>query len=183
MNILMHLCCANCALYPVTKLRAEGHSIHGYWFNPNIHPLTEYRLRLGAVRQLADIWSLPVQYDDEYGLVEFVRTVAGQEHERCGYCYRVRLDATARRAKELGMDGFTTSLLVSPYQKFDTILEAGQAAAEHYGIAFYGEDFRPGYREGMNMSRELGLYRQKYCGCIYSEMERYAETKADRKRD
>jgi len=174
MNILMHICCANCALFPVKQLREQGHCVHGLWFNPNIHPLMEYRNRLGALEQLAALWNLPVEYCGEYGLVEFVRAVAGHEGDRCGYCYALRLEATAVRAKELGMDGFTTSLLVSPHQKFDKIQELGRAAGARHGITFHGEDFRSGYREGMNLSRELGFYRQKYCGCIYSEMERYA---------
>lgn len=181
MNLLMHICCANCALYPVTKLREQGHSVHGFWFNLNIHPLIEYRKRLGAVQQLAELWGLPVVYDDEYGLVEFVRNVAGREDGRCSYCYAIRLEATAQRAKALGMDGFTTSLLVSPYQKFDKIQEIGHAVSERHEIAFYAQDFRRGYSEGMNMSRELGFYRQKYCGCIYSEMERYAEVRSEKR--
>lgn len=179
MRLLMHICCANCALYPLAVLEERAVSVTGYWWNPNIHPLLEYRSRFGAVRQLAALRDLPMEYDDRYGLVEFLRNVAGHEGDRCFYCYRVRLEATAVRARELGMDGFTTSLLVSPYQKFDKIQEIGREMQDRHDIAFVGEDFRPGYRRGMQMSRDLGLYRQKYCGCIYSEMERY--DKASRK--
>jgi len=175
MHILMHICCANCALFPLMSMHERGGTVTGFWSNPNIHPLTEYRLRLDAVRQLAEMRSLPMQYDEEYGLVEFVRAVAGREDERCDYCYRVRLDATAARAKALGLDGFTSSLLVSPYQRFDKIYALGIELQGQYDIEFIGEDFRPGYRSGMQMSRDLGFYRQKYCGCIYSEMERYAK--------
>ncbi|KAF0185546.1 MAG: hypothetical protein FD164_111 [Nitrospirae bacterium] len=176
MRVLMHICCANCALYPLSVFDDRAVSVTGFWWNPNIHPFLEYRSRLAAVKQLAALRRLSVEYDDTYGLVEFLRHVAGREEDRCSYCYRIRLEATALRARELGLDGFTTSLLVSPYQKFDTIQEMGRALQERHDIAFLDEDFRPGYRKGMQMSRELGLYRQKYCGCVYSEMQRYEES-------
>ncbi|NTU42987.1 MAG: epoxyqueuosine reductase QueH [Nitrospirales bacterium] len=174
MKILMHLCCANCALYPITSLRQKGVEITGLWFNPNIHPFTEYSNRLNAVRELQRLWGLEVEYEGHYGLTEYLRNVVGREKERCGYCYTVRLEETAKRAREMGMDAFSTSLLVSPFQKFDMIKTIGAVMQERYDIEFLGEDFRPGFSEGKRLSRELGLYRQKYCGCIYSEMERFA---------
>ncbi len=173
MRLLMHICCANCALYPLSVFDDRAFFITGFWWNPNIHPFLEYRSRLEAVKKLAALRRLPMEYDDTYGLVDFLRRVAGHEKDRCAYCYRVRLEATAVRASALGMDGFTTSLLVSPYQKFDTIRKTGREVQERHGIAFVDEDFRSGYRKGMQMSREHGLYRQQYCGCVYSEMERY----------
>jgi predicted adenine nucleotide alpha hydrolase (AANH) superfamily ATPase len=169
----MHICCANCALYPIKILRQKDYEVQGFWFNPNIHPLLEYRSRLAALRQLESLWDIPIEYRDEYGLIEFVRRVVHHEESRCEYCYAVRLDAAAQRAKELGMDAFTTSLLVSPYQKFDIIQSIGHTVSERHGIAFYAEDFRSGYSEGTRLSRQMGLYRQKYCGCVYSEMQRY----------
>jgi predicted adenine nucleotide alpha hydrolase (AANH) superfamily ATPase len=175
MKMLMHICCANCSLYPLQSLRKRGIETSGYWFNPNIHPFTEYRSRLDAVKHLQTLWDLDIDYVDHYGLRDFVRNVVQNEADRCEYCYASRLEATAKTAKKNGFDAFTTSLLVSPYQKFDKILNRGAEMSDKYDIEFFGEDFRQGYREGMKTSRELGLYRQKYCGCIYSEMERYAK--------
>jgi len=173
MKLLMHICCSNCALYPVSVLRERGIEIKGLWFNPNIHPFTEYQNRLDSLRKLETLWRLDVQYIDNYGLKEYLRNVAGNEDNRCEYCYSVRLEKTAEKAKEMGADAFTTSLLVSPYQKFDMIIEMGRMMQERYSVEFYIEDFRKGFNDGRRMSKELGLYRQKYCGCIYSEMERY----------
>ena len=171
----MHICCANCSLYPIKTLTGKGISIKGLWFNPNIHPYTEYSLRLDALRQLQGLWKLDVDYIDNYGLREFIKATNNGAEDRCSMCYTIRLDETAKRAKELAFDGFTTSLLVSPYQKHDVIIEAGRGMEKKHSVQFYYEDFRPGWKEGVRMSKELGLYRQKYCGCIYSEMERYAK--------
>ena len=171
------MCCANCALYPVSTLREKGVAVEGLWFNPNIHPYTEYAGRLDALRKLQESWKLDVTYIDYYGLEEYLRNVVGNEESRCSYCYTVRLGKTAEAARQMHADAFTTSLLVSPYQKFDAIIEIGNALQDRYDIEFYAEDFRGGFGEGRKWSREMGLYRQKYCGCIYSEMERYNERK------
>ncbi len=173
MKMLMHICCANCCIYPLRSLRKRGIDTSGYWYNPNIHPFTEYSSRLKALKDLQNEWDLDIDYADHYGLTDFVRNVVHSEADRCEYCYASRLEETARTAKKNGFDAFTTSLLVSPYQKFDMILNKGTEMSDKYGIEFFVEDFRQGYREGMGISKELGLYRQKYCGCIYSEMERY----------
>lgn len=169
----MHICCANCSLYPIQTILERGIKVHGLWFNPNIHPFTEYQARLGAVKELENRWGLDIDYKDYYGLKEFIRGVVNNEDDRCAYCYSIRLEETARRAKESGMDGFTSSLLVSPYQKFEMINEVGVSLQERYNVEFFTEDFRTGWRDGVKISRSLGFYRQKYCGCIYSEMERY----------
>jgi hypothetical protein len=161
-------------------LRQRGFSVQGLWFNPNIHPSTEYTHRLDAVRTLQRLWHLDVDYIDDYGLTEFVRHVVHAEELRCEYCYTVRLEKAARLAKEGGFDAFTTSLLASPHQKFDMIRELGKMLQDRYSVEFYEEDFRKGFGEGGKMSRDLGLYRQKYCGCIYSEMERYRGSRAPR---
>lgn len=175
MNLLMHICCSNCALYPISSLRERGINVKGLWFNPNIHPFTEYRNRLDSLKKLESLWSLELEYMDYYGLTEYIRNVAGNEANRCEYCYTVRLETAAKKAKELKADAFTTSLLVSPYQKFGLIADIGRTMQEKYSVEFFMEDFRPGFNEGGKMSRELDLYRQKYCGCIYSEMERFQD--------
>jgi predicted adenine nucleotide alpha hydrolase (AANH) superfamily ATPase len=173
MKLLMHICCANCALFPLKNLKERGARVQGLWFNPNIHPYTEYRSRHDALRQLEELWRLDIHYDDQYGLRDFVRGVAHREHERCEHCYSIRLEEAARRARGLGMDAFSTTLLVSPYQRFDLIVKKGREFEEKYDVEFLAEDFRPGWNEGRKLSKEIGLYRQKYCGCVYSEMERY----------
>jgi predicted adenine nucleotide alpha hydrolase (AANH) superfamily ATPase len=147
--------------------------VTGFWMNPNIHPYTEYRERLESVRRLEKLQDLRVEYVDHYGLKEFLRSVVHHEDGRCRYCYRIRLEETARTARKMNCDGFTTSLLVSPYQKFDMIVDIGTEIGKRHSIPFFSKDFRPGWNDAMNLSRQLGLYRQKYCGCIYSEMERY----------
>jgi epoxyqueuosine reductase len=175
MKLLMHICCSNCCLYPLQSLSAKNISVKGFWINPNIHPYTEYRMRLEALRILEKEWDLDIEYADQYGLREFMRAVVHDEDNRCVHCYSMRLEQTAIAAKKMGLDGFTTSLLVSPYQKFDMIREVGMMMGKRHEISFYEEDFRPGWHEGVRMSKELGLYRQKYCGCVYSEMERYVK--------
>ena len=175
MKLLMHICCANCSLYPIQSLSSKGIDIKGLWLNPNIHPYTEYSLRIDALRKLEAMWDLDIEYIDAYGLKEFLRTVVNHEEDRCGFCYTMRLEETARTAKKMGLDGFTTTLLVSPYQKFDMILRVGTDMGKRYSVPFFIEDFRPGWKEGVRLSKELGLYRQKYCGCVYSEMERFGK--------
>ena len=124
----MHICCANCSLYPLKNLTSKGIDIKGLWLNPNIHPYTEYRNRLEALKNLQKIWSLDIEYIDHYGLKEFIRAVVNNEDNRCIHCYSVRLEETAKTARKMGLDGFTTSLLVSPYQKFDMIIETDKVS-------------------------------------------------------
>ena len=176
MNILLHTCCSNCALYPIRKFSQEGHKITGFWFNPNIHPYLEYKNRLESVRTLEALWNVDMIYKDEYGLLSFLRTVVGKEKERCTFCYTMRLEKTAYEAAQRGFDAFTTTLLISPYQDIDAIAEIGKEFSKSYNILFYFENLRSGFREARDMSKKLGLYRQKYCGCVYSEMERYQKT-------
>ena len=106
--------------------------------------------------------------------VPWLRAVAGREDERCSFCVRLRLLITARQAKAGGYQAFTSSLLYSRYQNHDEIRALGEQCAQETGVAFYYEDFRSGWQEGVTLSREWGIYRQPYCGCIFSEYERYA---------
>ncbi len=181
MNILMHLCCANCALYPLKTLMGRGEpgvKVTGYWFNPNIEPFDEYNRRLCAMSELEDKWSLDIIYNNAYDNALYkdaVDETTRRGGSRCEACYMVRLRRTAMKAKEIGSDAFTTSLLVSPYQKHELVRAAGLEAAENHGVEFIYEDFRPGWKEGTAISRELGLYRQNYCGCLASKQEREAD--------
>ncbi len=173
MKILLHICCAPCAGYCVQKLRADGRQITGFFYNHNIHPFQEYMRRLETLRKYAALVELEVIYRDEYRLEEFLANVSSNPADRCLYCYTSRMEAAAAEAVRLGFDSFSTTLLYSRYQKHELIRETGEMLAKKYGIPFYYEDFRQGWQEGIVISKRLELYRQQYCGCIYSEKERY----------
>ncbi len=173
MKILLHICCGPCALYPLRVLREAGHEPAGFFYNHNIHPYREYMNRLSAAREMARREDVLLLVRDAYDLEIFLSNVAGSPHRRCSYCYSSRLRATAAMAAENGFDAFTSSLLYSRYQRHDEIRRRGELAGEEYGVAFHYEDFRAGWQEGIRKSKEMGLYRQQYCGCIYSEKERY----------
>ena len=177
MKTLMHICCAPCANRPVDALRQEGVGVTGFWFNPNIHPYTEYQARKQTLEQYAKDVELKLVIGGSYDLRPFVRNVADHIDTRCGYCYRVRLEETARYAAENGFDSFTTSLLISPYQNHEMIAAVGRAMGEKYAVDFLYRDFRPMFRDGQEYAREHGFYMQKYCGCIFSEEERYMARK------
>jgi predicted adenine nucleotide alpha hydrolase (AANH) superfamily ATPase len=173
MNVLLHVCCANCAIYPVKVLREQNHQVTGFFFNPNIHPYQEFKRRLDTVRDYAERTELPMTYRDDYLLEEFLARTAPAPGSRCGYCYHSRLEETASFAARNGYEALSTSLLYSRFQQHDTIREYGQALARRFGIDFLYQDFRAGWKEGIDASRAMGLYRQQYCGCIYSEKDRY----------
>ena len=173
MNVLLHICCAPCAIYPLQELRSQGHVVTGFFYNHNIHPYLEYRRRLDTVKEYAGMAGLELILRDEYRLEEFLAAVSATPEERCGYCYASRLEEAARAAAEGGFEAFTSSLLYSRYQRHETIRETGERLGETYGVRFHYDDYRRGWQEGIRTSKELGLYRQQYCGCIYSEKERY----------
>jgi len=173
MNVLLHICCAPCAIYPFSRLREEGVEVTGYFYNPNIHPYQEYRKRLDTVRDFSVRVGLEVLCGDGYELDSFLLRTAGKGPLRCEQCYRMRLDAVGAAARAKGFRGFTTSLLYSKFQKHDLIAGVGREMGTEHGVDFYYEDFRRGWREGIMESKAMGLYRQQYCGCIYSEHERY----------
>jgi predicted adenine nucleotide alpha hydrolase (AANH) superfamily ATPase len=177
LKILLHACCGPCSIFPVKELTEQGHDLTGYFYNPNIHPYTEFRKRLETFEQYVEKTGLPVIIDSEYELDEFLRGVSFREGDRCRICYGMRLRRAARVAKKGGFDAFSSTLLVSPMQKHDLIKDIGEAAGEEMGIPFYYHDFRPGYREGVRISREEQMYRQQYCGCIYSERDRHLPLK------
>lgn len=174
MNILLHICCANCAIFPVRVMREKNLSVTGLFYNNNIHPYQEFRRRLDTVKEYATQVELEVRINEDYLLESFLQQVAADPSKRCEYCYRSRLAETARTAAELGFDAFSSSLLYSRYQQHDRIREYGEALALKHDLVFFYEDFRQGWQEGIQMSKSMGLYRQQYCGCIYSEKDRYA---------
>jgi len=151
------------------------------WYNPNIHPYTEYRERRDCLAEFASNEKLKVIIPDkekEYGLQLFLNSVFPQTEKnvRCAKCYSLRLEKTASFAQKEGYASFSTTLLISPYQDHDEIKRIGEEASAKYGVEFLYRDFRPLFREGQSAARAGGLYMQKYCGCIFSEEERYAKS-------
>ena len=173
MKALIHICCANCLIYPLKVLQQEGWDVRGFFYNPNIHPYQEYKRRLEAVQHYEKEAALQVIYRDEYNLEEFLREVAFREAERCRFCYHLRLQAAAQVAKRGKFDAFTSTLLHSKHQDHELIRIIGEQIGKEQGIPFLYRDFREGWKQGIEESKALGLYRQGYCGCIYSEKERY----------
>ena len=177
--VLLHICCAPCTIYPLKQLRKKFAVIKGFFYNPNIHPYREFRNRLKAVEELAEIENLEIIYEKNYGLKEFLNHISPfyDYPKRCERCYSLRLAYTAKLAKELNAEAFTTTMLYSPYQIHFLLKELGMLYEKIYKVPFYYEDFRIGFKEGQEMSIKLNLYRQSYCGCIFSEEERYNKKK------
>lgn len=173
MKILLHICCAPCAIYPLKILRAEGHEVMGFFYNRNIHPYEECRRREEALRTYAGQVELKVLYQDGYDMETFLQNVVFREENRCTYCYHDRLKATAIIAKRGKFDGFTSTLLQSKFQKHHQIRDIGENVGKAYGVPLLYRDFREGWKEGIEISKRLNMYRQQYCGCIYSEKERF----------
>jgi Uncharacterized protein conserved in bacteria len=172
MNLLLHACCGPCALKCAESLKSERISPTLFYFNPNIHPFTEYQSRRDSLLQLANRTNTPAIIHGEYGLRDFLSSIPDFDN-RCDTCYQIRLDETAKYAKENGFEAFTTTLLISPYQNHEKLKKSGETAALKVGIPFLYRDFRPLFRQGQQAAREMGLYMQKYCGCVFSEEERY----------
>lgn len=173
MKLLLHICCAPCSAACIKVLREENIDIVGYWYNPNIHPFKEYDNRLKALKEYSKMINLNVIYDDFYGLDEFVKNTVNIIDNRCGYCYLSRMERVVKYAHDNGYDAFSSTLLISPYQKHDLLKSICEKLSKKYNIKFLYRDFRPYYELGREMFRETGLYMQKYCGCIFSERERY----------
>lgn len=180
MKLLMHTCCAPCSVYCIDSLRQDNIEPTLFWYNPNIHPYIEYKTRRDCLKDYAASVGAKLIIDEDYGLDEFCRNVVSDIENRCvNYCYRKRLTETVRYAAKHGYNAFTTTLLVSPYQKHDELRKVCEELAGLAGVEFVYRDFRVGFREGQTKARELGLYMQKYCGCIFSEEDRY-RTQIDR---
>lgn len=174
-RILLHICCGPCSTYPIGRLREEGFQVTGFWYNPNIHPWQEHQRRRESLQKYAEAVGLPMIWYEKYEMPLYLRAVVGHEkfRERCYICYQMRLEKTARMAAEGSFDAFTTTLLISPHQDQALIRQIGEKVAGDWGVGFYFENFRHGWSERGRLAREHDLYQQSYCGCIYSEWERY----------
>lgn len=171
MNILLHTCCGPCATYVTKYLREEGGRVSLYFYNPNIHPYDEYARRLEAARVFAGSIGAPLLHEDVCDATDWIKGIAASLPDRCRACYHLRLLRTALRAKAEAYDAFSTTLLISPYQKHADLMAEGHRVAEAVGIPFYYQDFRPHFRSTFAPARALGLYRQNYCGCLLSDYE------------
>ncbi len=177
-TLLLHVCCGPCSLMPIIRLREEGFAVTAYFFNPNIHPQDEYQRRREAMRQVSELMGVPVVWEPETGEdavdpAAWVKALGAHTAEgvRCRGCYRTRMKAAARLARVRGFDAFCTSLLYSRYQHHAEIAAEAETAACDAGACFLYRDFRPYWQDGIHLSKEMGLYRQKWCGCILSKGE------------
>ncbi len=179
MHIFLHVCCGPCSIAPVLRLKEQGHTVTGFFVNPNIHPLSEYLKRRDAMVQCAEQLNLKMLWNDEVWNVQTWTHIAAnlqaQGQNRCSYCYESRFDICAQAAKAQGADVFSSSLLYSRYQNHQLIIDKAKEASIKHKINFYYDDFRQDWQKGIDISREFNLYRQNYCGCIYSEAERHAK--------
>ena len=173
MKMLLHTCCGPCSIYPLRILGEQNFEIVGFFYRSNIHPLTECRKRQEALTTYAQTVALPLIIEKTYDLEGFIRQMVFREADRCRFCYHARLTATALLAQESGYDLFSSTLLYSRHQQHDAIRAIGESVGRSVGVPFYYHDFRQGWQEGVVASKNLGMYRQPYCGCIYSEKERY----------
>lgn len=190
-RLLLHACCGPCAVMPVNRLRDEGFEVVLWYHNPNIHPLSEYLRRREALDECADRLGVPVIHDDaSWDLTAWLRAVRDRDAppERCRFCCESRMDAAHAFAAANGFPFFSSSLLYSIYQPHDVIAARGARlcgqdlpaprdgdAPRPSGPEFVYRDFRADWRAGIDITREWGVYRQPWCGCVYSEAERYAK--------
>ena len=183
-NLLLHCCCAPCTISCADRISDESINFELFWYNPNIHPFTEYKSRKEALIKYSEAKNLSLNINDEYDPKLFINSVFNvMENDdgcRCEICYKMRLDKTAEFARERGFDAFSTSLLISPYQNHKIIIKVCEEAAKKYGVNFFYRDFRPLFRQSQNKARSLEFYMQKYCGCIFSDAENGAKNKTQR---
>lgn len=183
MNILLHICCAPCSIFPIEMMRGEKHRIAGFFYNPNIHPYSEYLKRKESVEKYSKEVGLNVIYAD-YDVENYFQNIIYDEtmRNRCPVCWWMRLLKAAKFAKENGFDAFTTTLLGSPYQDHEMLKIIGEDIAKKSEVGFFYMDFRTGFRDGQEKAKEKGLYRQNYCGCIFSEKD-MLEAKSSRQNE
>ena len=176
-SLLLHVCCGPCAVIPITRLLDEGFAVTAWFMNPNIQPLAEYLRRREAAAQCADRLGVPIIFADEtWNITNWLRAVAGRDTApaRCAYCCESRIEAAFAFARQQGFAWVSSSLLYSRYQPHEVIKTAGEAqAAQKDAPGFAYRDFRSDWQEGIDRSKSMELYRQPYCGCVYSESDRY----------
>ena len=172
-SLLVHICCAPDAAYVIGLLK-DNYDVSAFFSNSNIQPADEYERRLGEARKLAGILGVGL-IEDDYDPARWMQITSKLKNEpekgrRCDVCYAFRLERTAQRAAELGFSGFTTVMSLSPWKKAASLNRIGRMFGRRYGVEFLEADFkkRDGFRKSVLLSKELRLYRQDYCGCLYS---------------
>jgi len=173
LKVLLHICCAPCTIYSLKTLRDEGMDVTGYFYNPNIHPYSEFLKRLLTLENYARLSLMPLIVDKGYNLTSFLKGAIEYGKDRCIFCYKIRLERTFIKALDEKFDAVSTTLLYSKYQRHEEIKNIGSQLSDIYAIPFIYKDFRIGWKEGIEASKKLNMYRQNYCGCIFSEYERY----------
>lgn len=176
MKLLLHCCCFVCSIETI-KAFEKNNQITLFWFNPNIHPYTEYKNRLDSLKKYKDMLNLKLIVEDFYGLRFFIKNLNNNFKERCFFCYFVRLKKTAEVAKKNGFNYFSTTLTFSPFQNHELIKKAAEQIVKETNVKFLYKDLTAFFKRGLKAAREKGLYMQKYCGCIFSEEERYLKNK------
>jgi predicted adenine nucleotide alpha hydrolase (AANH) superfamily ATPase len=176
-KLLLHICCAPCSSYVFPELQKKDFEVTGYFYNPNIHPYKEFEKRLETLKIYASLSKLPVIYNEAYDLEDHLRMTMGKGAAgRCLECYKLRLYVVAAHARAKGFDYFSTTLLISPHQNHAALVRAGMEISRLHGVPFYYEDLRRGFQASHQLAREMKLYFQNYCGCVFSEKERFART-------
>jgi predicted adenine nucleotide alpha hydrolase (AANH) superfamily ATPase len=176
--IILHICCGPCSIYPISYFKERGIEFKGYFYNPNIHPYREFRQRIKALEEIQKIFDFEVIWDKEYGLRKFIKETFmlwDKPGKRCERCYIMRLTSTVKKALELKAEAFTTTMLYSIHQNHQLLKEIAEDLSYRYKITFFYEDFRIGYQKGKEIAKNLNIYIQGYCGCIFSEEERYSK--------
>ena len=179
-RVLAHVCCAPCAVFAFPRLQVLFKEVVGLWYNPNIHPLVEYNRRLDSVKDWSRQSGTRVLYEEKYELKSFLRQIAFREEQRCVVCYYMRFRKVAAFARHGNFEYFTSTLLVSPHQNQDLMRKIACEAGKEYGVRPYLAASREGWKESRNVSHAMGLYHQQYCGCIYSEEERFSSRRSVR---
>ncbi|MFC1945557.1 epoxyqueuosine reductase QueH, partial [Chloroflexota bacterium] len=144
-----------------------------YWYNPNIHPFAEHEARKESVIALTEKLEVSLHISPGYDIPTYFQVVVNHEDERCRHCFNLRLSATARMARQLGINAITSTLLISPHQEHELLRETGETAAAVEGVTFLYTDLRKRYSASRHITKPMKLYRQQYCGCLYSEWERF----------
>ena len=173
MKLLLHACCGPCTIYPISVLRDMGMDVMGFFYRHNIHPFQECLKREDTLNAYAKTINLNIINQTDYQMEQFLQSMVFREKDRCRVCYHLRLEAAVKIAKKGKFNAFSTTLLYSKFQNHDLIRQTGEALGRQYGIQFFYHDFREGWKIGIETSKDLNLYRQQYCGCIYSEKDRF----------
>ncbi len=172
-RVLLHACCAPCLTVTGPFLRDEGMEPTALYYNPNIHPWREWKLRMDTLKSWTGAEGIPLVTVESYPLEENVRMLLSST-PRCRACLADRLGATARAALAEGYKAFSTTLMLSPYTDHALLRDTGRAASSETGVEFVYSDLRALYPRSVELSRQAGLYRQPYCGCIFSERDRFS---------